>query len=186
LSVADPTQLLLAASEGEGEGGSAADLLLPAWPELVAGIIAFAIVFFFVRQWVWPALNRTMEQRQAAMQGQYSEAEKAKQEAESLLSDYKAQLADSKAEGNRIIEDARATADEMKAEVLAKAQADAEQILAKARDEANAEKDRALADARKEVGSISVDLASRIVGESLDKDTHQALVNRYLADLEKM
>lgn len=182
--MADPTLFILATAEGEG--GSAADLLLPAWPELVAGMIAFAIVFLFVRQWVWPSLTRTMEERQTAMQGQYSEAEKAKQEAESLLSDYKAQLADSKNEGNRIIEEARSTAEQMKSEVVAKAQADAEEILAKAREEAENEKSRALAEARKEVGSISVELASQIVGESLDADTHQALVNRYLADLEKM
>jgi F-type H+-transporting ATPase subunit b len=176
---------IVLATEGEG-GGSAADLLLPAWPELVAGIIAFSIVFVFVRIWVWPSLTKTIEQRQTAMQGQYSEAEKAKQEAESLLTDYRAQLADSKAEGNRIIEEARGTAEQMKSEVLAKAQADADQLLEKAREEADAEKDRALADARKEVGSISVDLASQIVGESIDADTHQALINRYLADLEKM
>ncbi len=176
---------IVLATESEG-GGSAADLLLPAWPELVAGIIAFSIVFVFVRIWVWPSLTKTMEQRQAAMQGQYNDAEKAKQEAESLLTDYRAQLADSKAEGNRIIEEARGTAEQMKSEVLAKAQTDADQLLAKAREEADAEKGRALADARKEVGSISVELASQIVGESLDADTHQALVNRYLADLEKM
>lgn len=182
--MANPTQFILATAEGEG--GSAADLLLPAWPELVAGIIAFAIVFFFVRQWVWPSLTRTIEQRQAAITGQMTEAEQAKREAEELLADYKAQLADSKAEANRIIEEARATADQMKSELLAKAEADAGQILAKAREEAENERDRALAEARKEVGAISVDLASQIVGESLDPSTHQALVNRYLADLEKL
>lgn len=182
--MAHPTQFILAAAEEEG--GSAAELLLPAWPELVAGIIAFAIVFFFVRQWVWPSLTRTMEHRQAAIAGEMTQAEKAKQEAESLLADYKAQLADSKAEGNRIIEEARAAADQMRAETIARAEADAEQILARAREEAENEKGRALADARKEVGAISVDLASKIVGESLDAKTHQALVDRYLADLEKM
>jgi F0F1-type ATP synthase membrane subunit b/b' len=36
------------------------------------------------------------------------------------------------------------------------------------------------------VGDISVDLASKIVGESLDQDAHQALIDRYLADLEKL
>ncbi len=178
--------LTFAAEEAEEGGGGGLDLLLPPFNELVAGIIAFAIVFFFIWKWAVPAFNKMLEQRQQAIAGQLSEAEKAKQEAESLLNDYKAQLADSKAEGNRIIEDARDTAESMKAEVLAKAQADADQILAKAREEAENEKDRALADARQEVGSISVDLASQIVGESLNADTHQALVNRYLADLEKM
>ena len=177
--------LTFAAEEADG-GGGGAELLIPPLNELIAGIIAFAIVFFFIWKWAVPAFNKMLEQRQEAIAGQLSDAEKAKQEAESLLADYRAQLADSKSEGNRIIEDARATAEEMRAEVLAKAQADADQILAKARDEANAEKERALNEARKEVGSISVDLASQIVGESLDRDTHQALVNRYLADLEKM
>jgi F-type H+-transporting ATPase subunit b len=182
--VTNPNLFILAATEGEG--GSAADLLLPAWPELVAGIIAFAIVFFFVRQWVWPSMNRTLEQRQAAIGGQLAEAEKAKAEAEGLLADYKAQLATAKSEGNKIIEEARGTADQMKTEVVAKAEADASQILEKARQEAESERDRALADARKEVGAISVDLAGRIVGESLDANAHKALVDRYLADLEKM
>ena len=56
---------ILAASEGEG--GSAVELLLPAWPELVAGIIAFSIVFFFVWRWVWPGLTKMMETRQQAI-----------------------------------------------------------------------------------------------------------------------
>lgn len=175
---------LLAAEADDGGGGL--DLLLPPLNELIAGVIAFAIVFAFIWRWAVPALNKMLEQRQAAIAGQMSAAEKAKQEAESLLSDYKAQLADSKAEGNRIIEEARTTAEQMKAEVLAKAEADAQQIIAKAREEAENERDRALADARKQVGSISVDLASQIVGESLDPKTHEALVNRYLADLEKL
>lgn len=179
-------QSIVMATEGEEGGGSGVDLLIPPLNELIAGIIAFAIVFFFVWRWAVPAINKMLEQRQAAIAGQMSAAEKAKQEAESLLADYKAQLADSKAEGNRIIEEARATAEQMKSEVLAKAEADAQQIIATAREEAESERDRALADARKQVGSISIDLASQIIGESLDAKTHEALVNRYLADLEKL
>ncbi len=177
--------LVLATEEGE-DGGGGLDLLLPPLNELIAGIIAFAIVFFFVWKWAVPAMNRLLEQRQAAIGGQLAEAEKAKADAEGLLSDYKAQLAAAKAEGNRIIEEARGTADQMKSEVVAKAESDASQILDKARQEAENERDRALAEARKEVGSISVDLAGRIVGESLDANAHKALVDRYLADLEKM
>ena len=178
--------VILAASEGGEEGGSAAELLLPAWPELVAGIIAFAIVFFFVWKWVWPNLNKTMETRQAAIAGQITEAEKAKEEAESLRKDYQEQLASSRGEGNRIVEEARQQAEQMRADILAKAEADAEQIRQKAREDAAGEKSRALADAKAQVGDISVDLASKIVGESLDQEAHKALIDRYLADLEKL
>ena len=178
-----PSTTILAASEGEG---SAAELLLPAWPELVAGIIAFSLVFFFVWRWVWPSLNRMMETRQAAIAGELTAAEKAKAEAESLRTDYQAQLADARAEGSRLIEEARKSADQMRADIVAKAEADAEQIRSRARDEAAGEKARALADAKSQVGDISVDLAGKIVGESLDQTAHQALIDRYLADLEKL
>lgn len=176
---------LIAAEEAESESGGL-EILLPPRDELIAGIIAFAIVFFFVWKWAVPAINRGLEQRQAAIAGQIEDAEKAKAEAESLLADYRAQLADSKAEGNRIIEDARGTADQMKADMVAKAEEDADQIRAKAREEAAAEKGRALADAKSQVGDISVDLAGKIVGESLDAEAHQTLIDRYLEDLERL
>lgn len=168
------------------ETGSKTSLVLPEFSELIAGIIAFAIVFFFMWKWAVPAINRTLEQRQAAIAGQIEDAEKAKTEAESLLADYKGQLAEARAEGNKIIEEAREAAEQMKSDIVAKAEADAEQIRVRAREEAANEKARALAEARTQVGDISVDLAGKIVGESLDQDAHRALIDRYLADLEKL
>jgi F-type H+-transporting ATPase subunit b len=175
--------LILAAEESEGGGG--AELLVPPLPELVGGIIAFAIVFFFVWRWAGPAINRSLEARQQAIGGQLEEAEKAKAEAESLLEDYRAQLADARSKENEIIEEARTQAEAMKAEVLEKAQAEAEQIVSKAREEAAAEKARVLSDARQEVANLSIDLAERVVGESLDREAQQGLVDRYIAELEK-
>lgn len=177
--------LAVLAAEEEGATDNTS-LVLPETSELIAGILAFAIVFFFVWKWALPAINKTLEQRQAAIQGQMEDAEKAKVEAESLLTDYKAQLADSKAEGNRIIEEARGTAEQMRADIVAKAEAEADQIRAKARADAEAELARALSEARSQVGNISVDLAGKIVGEALDADAHADLINRYLSDLEKL
>lgn len=177
--------LPMAAEETEG-GSGGLEILLPPLNELIAGIIAFAIVFFFVWKWAVPAINRMLEQRQEAIAGQIEGAEKAKAEAESLLADYKGQLAEARAEGNKIIEDARQAAEQMRADIIAKAESEADQIRTRAREEAAGEKSRALAEARSQVGDISVDLASKIVGEALDQEAHQTLIDRYLADLEKL
>ena len=64
------------------EAGSGVDLLLPATSELVAGVAAFAIVFFFVWKWALPALNTTLEERAASIEGQIEAAEATKAEAE--------------------------------------------------------------------------------------------------------
>jgi F-type H+-transporting ATPase subunit b len=70
--------------------------------------------------------------------------------------------------------------------MIAKAESEADQIRAKAREEAAGERARAMAEAKTQVGDISVDLAGKIVGASLDADAHQALIDRYIADLEKL
>jgi F-type H+-transporting ATPase subunit b len=179
-------QTLLIAAEETEEGSGGLEILLPPLNELIAGIIAFAIVFFFMWRFAVPAINRMLEQRQAAIAGQIEDAEKARREAESLLADYRSQMNRAKAEGNRIVDEARQQGEQVKADIIAKAEADGEQIRAKAREEAAGEKARALAEARSQVGDISVDLAGKIVGESLDEKAHRSLIDRYLADLEKL
>ncbi len=175
-------QTLIVAAEEESDGGLG--LLLPATPELIAGIIAFAIVFFFIWRWAVPAINKSLEDRQRAIGGQLADAEKAKAEAESLLGDYRAQLADARSKENEIIEAARSEAESLKADILAKANAEADQIVAKAREDAAAEKSRVLAEARSEVANLSIDLAEKVVGGSLDRTAQLGLVDRYIEELE--
>lgn len=178
------TVLILAAEEAE-EGDNLA-LVLPEPYELVAGIIAFGIVFFFVWKWAFPAIDKMLEDRQRSIKGQMEDAEKAKAEAQSLLDDYRKQLAEAKGEAAGIVNEARESAEAMKTDIVAKAQAEAEQIASKARADAAAERDRALASARVEVANLSIDLAERVVGENLDRTAQLGLVERYLADLERM
>lgn len=178
-----PLAIILAAVEEEH--GSAAELLLPAWPELVAGIIAFALVFFFVRRWAWPALNRSLEARQAAITSQLTEAEEAKNQAEKLRADYERQIAEARSQSNQIIEEARKTAEQMKRDLLTRAQAEADALVAKAREEAGSEKARALAEARREVANLAIDLAEKVVHKTLDREAQLGLVESYIAELEK-
>lgn len=178
------TVLVLVAEEEAEEGNIA--LVLPETYELIAGVIAFGIVFFFVWKWAFPAINRSLENRQQAISGQLKEAEAAKVEAQSLLDDYRAQLADAKGEANRIVEEARAQAEAVRAELVSRSEAEAGEIVAKARADAASEKSRALQEARREVTGLSIDLAEKVVGESLDREAQHGLIERYLADLERM
>ena len=180
------TALAVLATEEGGEPASGLDLILPPTSELIAGILAFLIVFWFVGRRAMPMINKTLEARQQAISGQLADAEEAKREAESLLTDYKAQLADAKTEGNRIIEEARAAGEQLKTDIVARAEEEAAATLAKARDEAQNEKSRALAEARREVGEISVGLAEKIVGGSLDDKMQKDLIERYLTELETL
>lgn len=167
--------------EGTEESGAA--LLLPATEELIAGIIAFSIVFFFVWKWGIPVLNTALEARQQAINSQLEAAEAAKVEAESLLADYERQVANAKAEATQIVEDARGAADEVKTGIVERAEAEAEQIKERAQDELLAERERVAGELRRQVADLSLDVAERVVGLSLDDESQRELVDRYIDEL---
>ena len=162
------------------------NLLLPPTSELIAGLIAFAIIFFFVWKWVLPAVNKTLEARQQAITGQLTAAEEAKREAESLLADYRAQLAKARDEANQIVEEARSTGETLRSDIVGKAHTEAETLARRAREEAAAERERAATAIRNEVASLSLDLAQRVVAGSVDSKAQKALIDSYIADLETL
>jgi F-type H+-transporting ATPase subunit b len=173
--------LYLAVEEPEG-----IDLVLPDTAELIGGIIAFALVFAFVWFKARPAISRTLTARQEAITGQLSAAEESKKEAESLLADYKQQLAKAREEANRIMDEARQSADALRQEIVAKAEADAETIGRKAREDAAAERERVSGQIRDEVATLALDLAQKAVSGTIDSTAQQALLDQYLSELEGM
>ena len=172
--------LLLAAEEKSG-----LFLILPQVEELIWGAIAFAVLVLLMWRFAGPAIKNTLDARQAAVTGSLEDAERAKTEAESLLDDYRKQLAQAQEEANRIIEEARETSDALRAETIERANGEAEEIRQKARDDAAAEMSRAREGLRSEVANLSIDLAERVVQESLDRETQLGLVERYISELER-
>lgn len=165
------------------EEASGAALLLPAPEELIAGIIAFAIIFAVVWKFAMPALAETIQKRQDAVRTDLEAAEKAKEEAESLLVDYKAQVAGAKDEALGIVAEARDAGEAVKADIIARAESEADQIKERAGEELVAERDRASADLQRQVADLSISVAQRVVGNSIDVDAQRGLVDAYIEEL---
>lgn len=178
---ASATPWLLATEATEESEGI--DLLLPESSELIAGIIAFAIIFFFAWKWVFPTITKTLESRQAAIKADFEAAEAAKVEAESLKNDYQAQLAQAREEAGRIVEEARQAGESVRAEVVSRADVEAAAIKERATADMSGERDRVAASLRREVADLSLDVAEKVVGSSLDRASQQALVDRYIDEL---
>src|SRR5439155_597656 len=134
--------------------------LYPKLSELVVGAVAFAILFFFMAKWVVPRLNAILEERRAKIQGDLEKAEATRQQAEQELTDYRTQLAGARDEGNRIIDEARKTAEAMRQEMNKKAEAESQGIVARAQDEIRAERDRVFQELRTQVADLSGGKAS--------------------------
>ena len=124
--------------------------------------------------------------RTEAIQGGIEKAERAQLEAAKALESYTAQLADARGEASKIREEARVQGAAIIEDLRAQAQEEAARITAAAHSSIEAEREKAITSLRAEVGTLAVDLASKIVGEALEDQVRQSrIVDRFLEDLEK-
>lgn len=177
------TAFAVLAAEPEGEEATHS-VLIPALPDLVWGSIAFALILGLMLWRFVPRINAALDARVNAIEGGIKRADEAQAEANAARDKYAAQLAEVRTEAGRIREEAREDAKQIRAELVEQAQADAARIVANAQVQIEAERAAALASLRTEVGSLALDLASGVIGESLTDDKKAAgIVDRFLVDL---
>ncbi len=174
------SRILAAAAEGETHNP-----LIPAVYDLVWSSVVFAILLVFFWFKVLPNFKKTLDARTEAIEGRLEAAEKAQAEAAAKTANIEAEQSAARAEASQIREEARAEAAAIGAEIKETAQAEAARLLAAAKSQIEAETQAALVALRAEVGSLAVDLASSVVGESLKNDKLAAnVVDSFLAELE--
>ena len=158
--------------------------IIPLWQEVVLGIIAFGILCFALMKFVFPMMEKTFAARVDAIEGGIKRAETAQAEANKLLEQYRAQLAEARTEAARIRDEARADAEGIRQDVLAKAREESDRIIAAGNEQLGAQRESIVRELRAEVGTLAVDLAGRIVGEALaDEARSRGTVERFINEL---
>jgi len=162
---------------------SAPSIVTPAIGELFWGAIAWAIVAFLLLKFAFPAMKKTLKARSDKIRDDLEGAETARTEAETELAQYRAQLADSRSEGQQIIEAARTDAERVRTDIIARAEAEASEIKSRATDDIRLATERAQADLQSSVKDLSIELAEKVVERNLDPETQRALIDSYIAQV---
>ncbi len=161
------------------------NVLIPPIAELIVGGIAFLIVFGALVWKLLPKITTVLDERAQTIEGGIARAEEAQAEAQQTLEQYRSQLAEARHEAARLREEARQQGSAIIAEMREQAQSEAQRLTAQAHQQIDAERKQALASLRADVGRLSVDLASRVVGEALEDDARQRrTIDRFLAEIE--
>jgi F-type H+-transporting ATPase subunit b len=160
--------------------------LIPPIPELVIGLIAFVIVFGFLAKKLLPNINKVLDERREAIEGGIEKAEAAQTEAQSVLEQYKAQLAEARHEAARLRQEALEQGTALKEELRAEGQRQREEIIAAGHAQIAADRKAAAQALRQDVGKLATDLAGKLVGESLEDHARQSrTIDRFLSELEE-
>src|SRR6478609_3812138 len=154
--------------------------LLPAWYDIVWSSVCFIIILFIFWRGALPRLKKMLDERSAAIEGNIAKADDAQRRAEAALAEYTPQLADARKEAGEIRDAARDDGKQIVAEAKDTATAEAARLTASAHAQIEAERQAALVSLRSEVGTLAIDLAGGVIGESLSDDKRaQAVVDRF-------
>jgi F-type H+-transporting ATPase subunit b len=154
--------------------------ILPAKNEIIWGSISFVVLLLALYKFAWPALKNGMDARAERIRSDLDAADTAKADADRILEDYKAQLADARNESARIIEEARQAADALRKDQEQRLQTELAQLRERAAADIEGAKRQAVADLRGEVADLAIGAAEVIVQRSLDRDAQTRLVDNYI------
>ena len=157
--------------------------LLPKPAEFIPALIAFLIIWFALAKLAWPSILGMMEKRQQKIQEDLEAAANEKADAEKEHREYQAQIAEARHEADEIIAKAKREAESERSRILAKAQEDAAATVAKAHDAVSSERRKAMIELSGSVVDLSVEIASKIIGNNLSEADQRKLAEKYLAEV---
>ena len=157
--------------------------ILPAADELIWGAISFAVLVAVMWKFALPPLRKSMEDRTEKIRSSLTEAEEAKEEADSLRVEYQARLQEARTEAAGIIEESRQAADAVRRDLIARAEAEAAQLRARNAEQIEGERARVMSELQGQVATLAIELAERVVGANLDRDANLRLIDEYIQSI---
>lgn len=147
--------------------------------------IIFIMFFLVLKKFAWKPILNAVKARDEMIKGSLASAEKARKEMLKLQSDNEAILRKAREEREGILKEARDIRDKLIAEAKGKAAEEAEKLVEKARTGIEREKAKALEEFRVQVATLSIEIASKLLGEKLKQSGEQEkLIDNYLNEFD--
>ncbi|GLY65249.1 F0F1 ATP synthase subunit B [Amycolatopsis taiwanensis] len=146
-------------------------------------LIIFLLVLLVIWRFVLPPVQKAMAERHDMLQRQLDESRQAGEKFEAAKAKYAEELAQARAESNRIRDEARAEGQRILDEHRERAQAEISDILRRGEEDLAAQREQVLSELREAVPSLSTALAGRVVGEGvIAGETHRETIDAFLAE----
>lgn len=149
---------------------------------LIAFIVNFLILFGLLTVVLYKPVIKMLDERSAKIKESLEQAEKIKEQTLRSEDQVKAALESARKDGQAIIAQATQLSEQLKEEAKENARKEAEALVKKARSEIKLERDKAIDELRAEFVDIAMIASEKVINESLDKQKHQKLIDRVLAE----
>ena len=151
------------------------------WPTMVAQIVNFLILLAIVYFAGYKGfLKKMLDERARKVKDSLEQADKIKTEAAQAEEELKKRLEASSKEGQEIIARAMRTGEEARLHAQEEAKQEASLLIEKAREDISRERNEVVTELRQEFADVAMTAAEKVIEKSLDKQTHQKLIDEVL------
>ena len=163
----------------------AINLTSPAIGTIFWSVLIFGLFLAILTKFAWKPILSAVKARDEMIRGSLASAEKARQDMLKLQSDNETILRKAREERENILKEARDIREKLISEAKGKATEEAGKLIEKARIGIEREKTQALSGIHAQVATLSVEIASKLLGEKLSKSEEQdKLIDKYLKDID--
>ena len=151
-------------------------------PSLVAQAVNFILLLVLLRLFAYKPIMKMLDERSRRIRESMEQPELVKQQAQQAAEETKKRIAQASQEGQEIVNRAAKTGEELRQKALQDAKEASEGLIQKARSEIQAERDEAIDSVRREFADLTILAAEKVISRSLDKQSHQELINKVLEE----
>ncbi len=147
--------------------------------------ISFLIVVFLMRKFAWGPILSSLKERETSIEEALNAAKKAKDEVANMKAENERILLEARNERDQILKEARETKDMIVNEARTKAQTEGDRMITIAREAITNEKLAAITELKNQVATLSIEIAEKVIRQQLSNDEKQkALVQELLKDVK--
>lgn len=148
-------------------------------------VLIFVLLIILLKKFAWKPILDSVNEREQGIKDALASAEAARKEMHNLQADNQRILQEARLERDAMIKEAREIKEKMIADAKAEAAAQGDKIIEQAKATINSEKNAALAELKTQVAGLSLEIAEKILKNELsNKENQTELVEKMLADVK--
>ena len=140
-------------------------------------VVAFLVVLFVLGRYVLPVLNRALGERQEQIRASLDAAEQARAEATETRAERQRIIDEARQQARDIVAQANRTSQRMHAEAEERGQQEYDRLVARADAELVMERRRAVDEVSAQLGELVLSVARQVIGREIDASAHRALID---------
>ena len=145
----------------------------------IAQICNLFLQVYLIKRFLFKPINNMLAKRKELADAQIQEAVKAKEEAETMKSEYEQGIRDARNKANEIVAAAQKTAAVQSEELLKEAAA----MKAKAESDIAQEKRKAVNEIKDEIGGMAMEIAGKVIEREISEEDHAKLIDDFIANV---